>query len=73
MNKMDARRKQILSLIYMVGLYIFSFLFEKLGAKAGGYLLVIALILVCFFLPFFARFCICFKMIDKWFKKYLYN
>lgn len=54
MNKMDARRKQILSLIYMIGLFIFSFLFEKLGAKAGGYLLVIALILVCFFLPFFA-------------------
>lgn len=54
MNKMDARRKQILSLIYMFGLLLFCFLFEKLGANAGGYLMVIALVLVCFFLPFFA-------------------
>lgn len=54
MNKMDARRKQILSLIYMVGLLLFCFLFHELGAKAGGYLTVITLILLFFYLPFFA-------------------
>lgn len=54
MNKMDARRKQILSLIYTFGLILFCILFDKLGTKAGGYLTVFALILVCFFLPFFA-------------------
>ena len=54
MNKIDARRKQILSLIYMIGLVLFYFVFDELGAKAGGYLSVVAVILLCIYLPFFA-------------------
>ena len=54
MNKMDARRKQILSLIYTLGLLLFCLLYDKIGTKAGGYLMVITFVLVCLFLPFFA-------------------
>lgn len=54
MNKMDARRKQILSLIYTVGMIVFCFLINEIGEKAGGYLMVLSLVLICFFLPFFA-------------------
>lgn len=54
MNKMDARRKQILSLVYTVGLLFFYFIYTKIDEKSGGYLMVLALILISFFLPFFA-------------------
>ncbi|MBQ7358673.1 MAG: hypothetical protein IJW63_01105 [Lachnospiraceae bacterium] len=54
MNKMDARRKQILFLIYTFGFLILNYICSKLSIKTGGYLMVIALIFVCFFLPFFS-------------------
>lgn len=54
MNKMDARRKQILFLIYTFGFLILNYTFSKFSVKTGGYLMIIALFLVCFFLPFYA-------------------